>query len=631
MMTRTTPSLFPIAVIALAGLAIGPIAHAQDALGSGDSLGAGNALDANPQVGSGGVNSITRDWQSEIAFRNAIVTGNVGGGREFRGNVGYTGINDFRGALGSDLVYNFQRDSFYSGLAARKVRGIEATALQLQGPMGGLRDGVSGLGAGLIIDRPGSGVQSGRITRSPNAGSNDLDNLLAFDRINTTLRSTTAYAVRDATRPQIVGSATDGSNNYYLTASPLGGVDALSPLDPALVSGRSYSPEQFDFDPRIAIPGYREQAIRDRQLLDQIEDAEIAAQRMPGHAKILNDLREEAVLRGVIEPEVRTEAETDTRTEQPTGAPPAPEGPGSNNPGSNLPGIDFPDLEGTTPGSAFDDSQISGQGEGSVVAVDELDRLLRGFSRELETRPDPLGPTGQSPNPLNTAPDLGPTRLRRAEDPTQNDPATVDDAMSAERMDRMIALLRDQSTTLDRIAPRESGSLYAQHMRAGERLLGDGMWFIAEERFVAALTAKPGDAMAAIGRAHAQLGAGLYLSAAVNLADLLRAYPELAAVRYDDALLPGTERLERIREQLRSRSLRDDANARNAGFLLAYLGFQTERPDDVREGFAVVNRVNEALEVKTDPLVPVLAELWSEPAKRKQSTEDSQPVPDAQP
>ncbi|XHC25462.1 hypothetical protein ABWH91_14740 [Phycisphaerales bacterium ac7] len=137
--------------------------------------------------------------------------------------------------------------------------------------------------------------------------------------------------------------------------------------------------------------------------------------------------------------------------------------------------------------------------------------------------------------------------------------------------------------------------------------------------------------MAAIGRAHAQLGAGLYLSAAVNLADLLRAYPELAPVRYDAALLPGKERLERIRQQLRSRSLKDDANARNAGFLLAYLGFQTERPNDVREGFAVVDRVNEALQAETDPLIPVLTELWSMPDQDTESTGDPQPEPEKQP
>jgi hypothetical protein len=188
-------------------------------------------------------------------------------------------------------------------------------------------------------------------------------------------------------------------------------------------------------------------------------------------------------------------------------------------------------------------------------------------------------------------------------------------------MERMIDLLRDQTVTISRISPGEDTSLYAQHMRAGERLLSEGMWFIAEERFVAALSSRQGDAMAAIGRAHAQIGAGLYLSAAVNLSDLLRAYPELITVRYDRSLLPGHERLDRIRQQLRSRSVDNDANARNAGFLLAYLGFHTDRPGDVREGFAVVERVNKALGTEADPLVPVLAELWSQPRDGDRETD----------
>jgi hypothetical protein len=92
-------SMIPAILVGIAGLSIAPVAAAQDALGAGDALGSGNVLDANPQQGSGGSNPLSRDWNAEIAYRNAIVTGNVGGGREFRGNVGYSGIGDFRGAL----------------------------------------------------------------------------------------------------------------------------------------------------------------------------------------------------------------------------------------------------------------------------------------------------------------------------------------------------------------------------------------------------------------------------------------------------------------------------------------------------------------------------------------------------
>ncbi|MFU8829906.1 MAG: hypothetical protein ACNA8P_10810 [Phycisphaerales bacterium] len=592
---------------AVAGLSLGGVASAQDALGAGD------ALDANPQVGSGGFNPLARDWQSEIAFRNAIVTGNVGGGREFRGNLGYSGVGDFRGALGSDMVFNFQRDSFYSGLATRRIRGIEATTIQFQGPTAGLRDGVGGLSGGMIINRPGAGTTARQVATGSTPQAL-FDELRAFDQINNTLRSTTAHMVRDASRPHIMGSASDGTNNFFITASPLGGIDARDPLDPSLISGRSYRPEEFDFDPRISIPGFRERAIEDRRLLDQIQDAEAIAERMPGHNRVLEDLRTRALDRGLLTSEDLAPAgdrpsqdrrNIDQRPTQPTTP-------------SGRPEIEFPDIDSGIPGSMLDRGQLSGQGTGSSVsAVDDLDRLLREFSGALESAAPTLGPSGYRPG----GPELGPTRLRRTEDPLARDPREVDRDLTEQTMERMIDLLRDQTVTISRISPGEDTSLYAQHMRAGERLLSEGMWFIAEERFVAALSSRQGDAMAAIGRAHAQIGAGLYLSAAVNLSDLLRAYPELITVRYERSLLPGHERLDRIRQQLRGRSVDNDANARNAGFLLAYLGYHTDRPGDVREGFAVVERVNKALGTETDPLIPVLAELWSQPRDGDRETD----------
>jgi len=42
--------------------------------------------------------------------RQAIVTGNAPGGLSFRGSVGYTSENDFRGGLPSDPLYTFERE-----------------------------------------------------------------------------------------------------------------------------------------------------------------------------------------------------------------------------------------------------------------------------------------------------------------------------------------------------------------------------------------------------------------------------------------------------------------------------------------------------------------------------------------
>ena len=84
----------------------------------------GSANDANNRIGSGGYNDSRLDPRRVDArigglAGNYIVTGNVTGGREFRGNVPYTNQYAFRGALGSADFDPFIRDS--SGIG--QIRG----------------------------------------------------------------------------------------------------------------------------------------------------------------------------------------------------------------------------------------------------------------------------------------------------------------------------------------------------------------------------------------------------------------------------------------------------------------------------------------------------------------------------
>ena len=74
-----------------------------------NALGGGNALDRNLGVGTGGVNTFAP--QTNFRERNAIVTGDVIGGRGFRGFVGYTSEFDFREPLGSNDLFRFRADS----------------------------------------------------------------------------------------------------------------------------------------------------------------------------------------------------------------------------------------------------------------------------------------------------------------------------------------------------------------------------------------------------------------------------------------------------------------------------------------------------------------------------------------
>jgi tetratricopeptide (TPR) repeat protein len=75
----------------------------------------GRVLDANNRIGSGGTNTYAPP-PSVGVFGNQIINGNVTGGRQFRGSVGYSDPNEFRGFAPGRSNDNFIKDSAQVGV-----------------------------------------------------------------------------------------------------------------------------------------------------------------------------------------------------------------------------------------------------------------------------------------------------------------------------------------------------------------------------------------------------------------------------------------------------------------------------------------------------------------------------------
>ncbi|MEZ6210966.1 MAG: hypothetical protein R3B46_06925 [Phycisphaerales bacterium] len=155
------------------------------------------------------------------------------------------------------------------------------------------------------------------------------------------------------------------------------------------------------------------------------------------------------------------------------------------------------------------------------------------------------------------------------------------------------------------------GDRYLSNMMRGQELLEEGHWFDAEERFTMALASRPGDSMAAAGRIHAQIGAGMFRSAAINIRNLYRAYPELIPVRFEANLLPSGDRLELLKRQLAERSRLDTAFAADASIVMAYLGHQIADYTLRDAGFARINEINQSIGAESDPLILLLERVWT--------------------
>lgn len=185
--------------------------------------------------------------------------------------------------------------------------------------------------------------------------------------------------------------------------------------------------------------------------------------------------------------------------------------------------------------------------------------------------------------------------------------------------------------SLQRLAP-EGYDPYSVHMEAGQRLLASGQYFDAEERFTAALSMKNGDTMASAGRIHAQLGSGMYLSASINLRSLLVEHPELAAVRFGEGLLPSAQRIRQVMEYMENASGDPRGLTKDAGLVLAYLGWQLGDLGAVNRGLDQMEAragEGESADEQLRTLARLLRRVWTESAPELEPLLG--PVPPAQP
>ncbi len=115
--------------------------------------GDGHALDANQSKTQGRSNGLKKRFLLNN-INNAIVTGNVAGGKGFRGNLGYTAAGDFRGQAGSDDLFSFSADSYLPGLVFERTNLLQVPSTR------GMTNAryQSGLQPSLILRRSTAGV-----------------------------------------------------------------------------------------------------------------------------------------------------------------------------------------------------------------------------------------------------------------------------------------------------------------------------------------------------------------------------------------------------------------------------------------------------------------------------------------
>ncbi|QOJ00032.1 MAG: hypothetical protein HRU70_05835 [Phycisphaeraceae bacterium] len=566
-------------VAAAAGLVLAPgWAFGQNALGDGRGRARetatpsdGRALDRRLERYPANYNAPVRDFAAELRFRNAIVTGSAPGGLSFRGSAGYTGASEFQGITGQDDLYAFRRDSALSGLAGMGIRGTEALQYQFALTTGSSPPPAFTGAGGLSVARDSAGLDAppglGGLRREGEDGRSDW------------LRSSASYHAARSLQPTAVGVRRvrgDTRVDERVTASSLTGVRGVrvereAPVlttESSRAIDRSASLRSAGTPAPSLAAGGGDRASPVAPGSDGavgVADATRGGSRDPAVASMPRESAFEKVLERLWAWEEANPAVIPRRG---AGRPDAPAEPGEPA-----------------------DGEMRRGAEGEPDAPSRLELELLAFRGML------------SPTQARLAP--GVTAMTEAE---------------FRRFSPAIArALREASgPPISVYGSTDGGARYAEAMAMAQRLIASERYFDAEDRFSRALSLSPGNVLAVAGRLHAQLGAGMFLSASFNVRQLLSNFPESSVLRYEPGLLPDPLRLASVKDTLarvvEGRGVDDPIasvmSTRDVGLLLAYVGFQTGDESAVRRGLAALDAQTGSPDPSADRLAMFLRGVW---------------------
>jgi hypothetical protein len=614
-------------IVLTAGLA-GLLGTAGTALGQ-HALGDGRALDRNMQKGSGGYNTKVRDLDAQIKLNEAIVTGNAGFGRSFRGNAGYLATDDFRAGLGSNDLFKERREMAGSALLGgaatggsgmfnsvdasepgsvrftqRGIRGTDALRYQMALTTGNTSPDDAGV-IPLTVRRAGAGA-SGQV-------------------VGDAMRSTSEFRTQRSSQPTILGTEVgpDGQP-YALLASPLLGVKVRA------VDTDTGTPPNPDEPGRWRPSGVESQARMARERLTGDNPTPPPPTQVNTKINTETGAVESVLDRFKTATDNRANGPLDTR-DRPLDTKPGdrsiPTNPASA-PNSN-PNPSNPKAPGdkSIPGARPDDKpgDTGAPRPAWLVNLEDMRRALRG---EEPSKPDKKPgadndankPDGTKPDPTKPrSPTASMTPEQRRIDLDARIKAVLDaqgfdhdkDAFSVEQVD---AAKRARVKVRSMAANSQASVDYIERMVDGERAMHEERYFDAEDAFSRALGTSTGDALAQAGRVHAQIGAGLYMSAAANLRDLFAAHPEMIGVKYEANVMPPTERIKTIREQLaKAAANTQTALSGDAGLLQAYVAYQLGDLPGVDAGLKTFGSKIQPGDNASLALLELAAKIWKSP------------------
>ncbi len=592
-------------------------AVAQNALDAPLHLGPdqSRALDRNLGVGTGRINQAAP--QQDYRARNLVVTGDVAGGRGFRGSVGYRAEDDFAAATSQAATIEFRRGSAYSNPLALNTsiandRFALATGIGSQQYMSDYaytRMSAMGL-TGVTL--AGRGLE----TSALGAARARLDLMTVLSTNAASLAAATApSSVRTVRVPQL-GAA-------QIMVSPFTGVVLVPDGDPVdTFQGGVYGSALMRDDVRAgrltrddysrAATGFAGLAAdidRQRDEVQLLEDARAASAGMARMGGVGSTTGRPMGADGRVDapsstdllrrPGAYDDVLASVRQRYNLVRPPAAAGAAD----AGAAGAAAP-----TPGAAPSGVAGSTRADGQPVTAltperQSISQAVRSLRERFMSLPG-VTRTELSDQQLMGAPGAPGQQPAQAPEPAAGTEA--EGAIRPLTLDETLLILR-HGTKVERL---DSGSKDAMDrlLRLGSDFMQSRRYFRAEDAFRTASIIAPSNPLPLLGLASAQVGGGVQLAAAITLRRLLTDFPEMIDVRLAPNLQCDPQRMRDVAQQC-VRFGRESSNASDFGLVAAWAGHQLGDRALVESGLAVMESVD-----AKDPFVQALRALWLAPS-----------------
>jgi tetratricopeptide (TPR) repeat protein len=487
--------------------------------------------------------------------RNLVITGNVTGGKYFRGPVPYSSTNAFRGPLGSSSMDSFLRDSAGGGSFDRYIGGY--TPQPYYSPTGTVTTMVPGQ-SGVVTP------SSARISdRAPG-----LENL-----------------PKRETLPQQDTSTSDISSRSLLVTPQR--IDKLLSEQGATIprtekSGTDRYQMQVE-QLRRELQQLNEKMSQLRQKMDETSDlsgSQIPIEDIGAQPGPTETLRQQLEQPGIVETQIRRTPKEPPKA--PALQPVAPE------PEQQLEQLPVPGKTDT--GDVYkhlkqqlDKLQASQKEKPSGVTENGLQQLTAAERRQVGAASQEQ--PGKEESYLEALrkgrPDAGKSYLDAMTKSEKKQKVEGEGSVAGEVKELSAAELSTEAKRI--MGPHKNLESYSQAkfdqaIAAAETYLKQGRYYLAADSYAMASIYKPDDAATFAGRAHALFVAGEYISSALFLGRAIELSPEYVQRKVDlVALLADKDKLDSRMADLEGWLER--TGAPELRFLLAYLYYRMDRYD----------------------------------------------------